>query len=75
MGDEIVKVLILGRPNGLEAEAIEDQKIGLGQGLEAALEIFDPASTMPFFLGSAGILKKATTRDYPSWRLRIRNFW
>jgi hypothetical protein len=33
-----VKILILGRPNGLEAKVIDDQKIGLGQGLEAAFE-------------------------------------
>ncbi len=37
-GDEFVKVLILGGPNRFKAEVVDDQEIGLDQGLEATLK-------------------------------------
>jgi hypothetical protein len=37
-GDEVMKVFILGGPNRFKAEVVDDQEIGLDQGLEATLK-------------------------------------
>ena len=38
IGDQVMEVLILGGPNRFKTKVVNDQKIGLGQGLETPIE-------------------------------------